>query len=242
MSVQSTVEDDRYVHSEKLEESSEHRDAFALNALSRTSRWIKHFGKVNTNIETDQNCENVVESIETDQHCGKFVESVGTDRHLEKWFRSSRWMTQAKNSERDTVKLVQNMLTDQKLRNGKLKEFVQSLLMVEHEEYGKLRKLVMSLLMNRDLERESMNELMAKSLMDRRLTRADAAKVKSVNESGSVQNSSEHDVGQVIVQEKFVTIWLLDTRAVTHVMPKCLWEQLGELALQTTNITLRGAN
>ena len=101
----------------------------------------------------------------------------------------------------------------------------------------------MSLLMNRDLERESMNELMVKSLMDRRLTRADAATVKSeVNESGSVQNCSEHDVGQVIVQEKFVTIWLLDTRAVTHVMPKCLWEQLGELALQTTNITLRGAN
>ena len=62
-----------------------------------------------------------------------------------------------KNSERDTVKLVQNMLTDQKLRNGKLKEFVQSLLMVEHEEYGQWRKFVMSLLMNRDLERESMN-------------------------------------------------------------------------------------
>ena len=84
--------------------------------------------------------------------------------------------------------------------------------------------------MNRDLERESMNELMATSLMDRRLRRADAATVKIVNESGSVQNCSEHDVGQVIVEEKVVTIWLLDTRAVTHVMPKCLWEQLGELA------------
>ena len=60
MSVQSTVEDDRYVHSEKLEESSEHRDAYALKALSRISRWIKHFGKVITNIETDQNFENVV--------------------------------------------------------------------------------------------------------------------------------------------------------------------------------------
>ena len=96
MSVQSTVEDDRYVHSEKLEESSEHRDAYALKALSRTSRWIKHFGKVITNIETDQNCENAVESIETDQNCGKFVESVGTDRYLEKWLRSSRWMTQAR--------------------------------------------------------------------------------------------------------------------------------------------------
>ena len=96
MSVQSIVEDDGYVHSEKLEESSEHRDAYTLKALSRTSRWIKHFGKVITNIETNQNCENVVESIETDQHCGKFVESIGTDRHLEKWFRSSRWMAQAK--------------------------------------------------------------------------------------------------------------------------------------------------
>ena len=46
-----------------------------------------------------------------------------------------------KTSERDTVKLVQNMLTDQKLRNGKLKEFVQSLLMVEHEEYGQIEKI-----------------------------------------------------------------------------------------------------
>ena len=25
-------------------------------------------------------------------------------------------------------------------------------------------------------------------------------------------------------------------------MPKCVWEQLGEPALQTTNVTLRGAN
>ena len=59
--------------------------------------------------------------------------------------------------------------------------------------------------MNRDLERESMNELMAKSLMDRRLRRADDVTVKSVIESGAVQNCSEHDVGQVIVQEKVVT-------------------------------------
>ena len=147
-----------------------------------------------------------------------------------------------KNSERDTVKLVQNMLTDQKLRNGKLKEFVQSLLMVEHEKYGQWRKLVMSLLMNRDLERESMNELIEKSLMDRRLRRADDVTVKSVNESRAVQNCPEHDVGQAIVQEKVVTTWLLDTRAFTHVMPKCLWEQLGEPALQTTNVTLRGAS
>ena len=100
----------------------------------------------------------------------------------------------------------------------------------------------MSLLMKRDLERESMNKLMAKSLMDRRLRRADDVTMKSVNESGAVRNCSEHDVCQVIVQEKVVATWLLDIRAVTHVMPKCLWEQLGELALQTTNITLRGAN
>ena len=69
-----------------------------------------------------------------------------------------------------------------------------------------------------------MNELIEKSLMDRRLRRADDVTVKSVNESEAVQNCPEHDVGQVIVQEKVVTTWLLDTRAVTHVMPKCLWE------------------
>ena len=54
-----------------------------LEKSSRTSRRIK-IAKMS------------FESIEMDQSCGKFVESVGTDRHLEKWFRSSRWMTQAK--------------------------------------------------------------------------------------------------------------------------------------------------
>ena len=39
-----------------------------------------------------------------------------------------------------------------------------------------------------------------------------------------------------------MTTWLFATRADTHVMPKCVWEQLREPALQTTNVTLRGAN
>ena len=39
-----------------------------------------------------------------------------TRSSLEQWFRSSRWMTQAE--ERDTEKFVQNMLSDQKFRNG----------------------------------------------------------------------------------------------------------------------------
>ena len=100
----------------------------------------------------------------------------------------------------------------------------------------------MSLVMDRELERESMKELMAKFLMDQTLRRADDVTVKSVNESGATDNSSEHDAGQVIVQEKIVTTYLFDTGADTHVMPKCVWEQLGEPALQTTNVTLRGAN
>ena len=151
-------------------------------------------------------------------------------------------MTQAEDSERDTEKFVQNMLTDQKLRNGKLKEFVQSLLVDEPEEYGILRKLVMSLFLDPELEQESMKEFMTKLLMDRKLRRVDDVGVKSVNESGAAENCSEHDVGQVKIQERVMTTWLFDTGADTHVMPKSVWEQLGEPTLQTTNVTLRGAN
>ena len=49
-------------------------------------------------------------------------------------------MNQVEDSERDTDKFVQNMPMDQKLRNGKLKEFVQSLLMDDHEEHEKIEK------------------------------------------------------------------------------------------------------
>ena len=38
------------------------------------------------------------------------------------------------------------------------------------------------------------------------------------------------------------TIWLFDTGAEAHVMAKHVWEQLGELTLQTTRVTMRGAN
>ena len=44
------------------------------------------------------------------------------------------------------------------------------------------------------------------------------------------------------VQEKVVTTWLFDKGADAHVMLNCVWEQLGDLAQQTTNVTLRGAN
>ena len=81
MIVQDTVEDDHYDHSEKFEECSEHREGHALKELSRTSRWIKNFGKVITNIGMDQNCEKVVERIEMDQHCGKFVANNVTDQN-----------------------------------------------------------------------------------------------------------------------------------------------------------------
>ena len=41
-------------------------------------------------------------------------------------------------------------------------------------------------------------------------------------------NGSEEDVHQVRIQEKVETIWLFDTGADAHVMPKHVWEQLGE--------------
>ena len=61
----------------------------------------------------DQNCGKFVVKNVTDQNARKFVEDVETDQHLEKWFRISRWMTQAEDSERDMEKFVQNMLSDE---------------------------------------------------------------------------------------------------------------------------------
>ena len=36
-------------------------------------------------------------------------------------------------------------------------------------------------------------------------------------------------------------MWLFDTGADAHVMPKHVWEQLGEPTMQATKVTLRGA-
>ena len=63
-----------------------------------------------------------------------------------------------------------------------------------------------------------------------------------VNQSGTAENGSEHATCQVKVQEKVVTTCLFDTGTDAHVMPKCVWEQFGEPTLQTTNVSLRGAN
>ena len=117
-----------------------------------------------------------------------------------------------------------NLLVDQTLDHGKLKEFL------------------MSSLVDQKLEQENMQELMAQSLMNQQLNQDDGVTEKCVNQSGTTENGSEHAVCQVKVQEKVVTTWLFDTGADAHVMPKCVWEQLGEPTLQTTSVTLRGAN
>ena len=57
-----------------------------------------------------------------------------------------------------------------------------------------------------------------------------------------VLESSEHVACQVKIQEKVETTWLFGTGADAHVMPKHVWEQLGELTLQPTSVTLKGAN
>ena len=64
---------------------------------------------------------------------------------------------------------------------------------------------------------------------------------QNVNQFGTTENDSERDIHQVRIQEKVETIWF-DTGADAHVMPKHVWEQLGEPSLQTTRVTLRGAN
>ena len=60
----------------------------------------------------------------------------------------------------------------------------------------KLRRVVTSLLL------DSMKELVAKFLMDLRWRQAHDVTVKSVNESGTAVNCSDHDAGQVIVLGK----------------------------------------
>ena len=65
---------------------------------------------------------------------------------------------------------------------------------------------------------------------------------QNVNQSRTTENDSEQDVHQVRNQEKVETIWLFDSEADAHVMPKHVWEQLGEPSLQTRRITQRGAN
>ena len=65
---------------------------------------------------------------------------------------------------------------------------------------------------------------------------------KNVNQARTTENDSERYVYQVRTHQKVETIWLVDTRADVHVMPKRVWEQLGEPTLQTTKVTLRRAN
>ena len=63
-----------------------------------------------------------------------------------------------------------------------------------------------------------------------------------MNQSRTTEHDAERDVYQMKVQVKVETTWLFDTRADAHVMPTYVWEQLGEPTLQTTRVTLRGAN
>ena len=78
--------------------------------------------------------------------------------------------------------------------------------------------------------------------MDQKLKQDDDVTDQNVNQSRTTENDSERNVYQVSIQEKAETIWLFDTGADAHVMPKHVWEQLGEPSLQTTRVTLRGAN
>ena len=78
--------------------------------------------------------------------------------------------------------------------------------------------------------------------MDQKLKQDDGVTDQNVNQTRTTENDSERDVYQVRIQEKFETIWLFATGADVHVMPKHVWEQLGELSMQTTRVSLRGAN
>ena len=117
-----------------------------------------------------------------------------------------------------------NMLMDQKLEHGELREFVMSSLMGEKLQQENMKRI--------DVEVPDGSKVESRGRCDRTVR-------ISIR---TVEKGSEHAACQVKVQEKVVTTWLFDTGADAHVMPKCVWEQLGEPALQTTNVTLRGAN
>ena len=78
--------------------------------------------------------------------------------------------------------------------------------------------------------------------MDQKLKQDDDVTDKNVNQARTTENDSERDVYQVTTHQKVETIWLFDTRPDVHVMPKRVWEHLGERTLQTTQVTMRGAN
>ena len=69
------------------------------------------------------------------------------------------------------------------------------------------------------------------SLKDQRLLQDHDVTDQNVNQSRTTEKGSERDVYQVRNQDKVETIWLFDTGADAHVMPKHVWEQLGELSL-----------
>ena len=70
---------------------------------------------------------------------------------------------------------------------------------------------------------------MVKSMMNQKLKRDVDVTDQSVYQSKTTANGSERDENQVRIQEKVETIWLFDTGADAHVMPKHMWEQLGVL-------------
>ena len=77
---------------------------------------------------------------------------------------------------------------------------------------------------------------------DQKAKQDDDVTDQNVNQSRTAENDSGRDVYQVRTQEKVETIWLFDTGADAHVMPKHMWEQVGEPTLQTTKVTLIEAN
>ena len=198
----------------KHEGSSAHRDG-------------SNGGKVITNIETGQNSE-VITTVETDQNLQKVVPKIAMDEQDSGRGQSSRHRIRA---ERVAGSKIGTKNT-QRIRD-------------EHADGSKIgarrseREFVVSSLMHPKLQQENMKESMAKSLTDRKLNQDGDVTEQCVNQSGTAENGSEHAACQVKVQNKVVTTWLFDTRADAHVMPKCVWEQLGEFALQTKNVTLR---
>ena len=87
-----------------------------------------------------------------------------------------------------------------------------------------------------------MKEFMVKSLKALQFKQDDDLTDQNVNQSRTTENDSERDVYHVRNQEEVETFWLFGAGADAHVMPKHVWEQLGEPSLQTTRVALRGVN
>ena len=187
---------------------------------------------------TSQNLRKVITNIETGQDSRKVITNIEMGQNSEKWSRRSRWVnrTQTEDRYQDMREFVQNELTDHILQQEVLKEFVMNLLMVSQIRARKTERIRDELVDGSKIGAREHKRIHGEVPDETKVD--DDVTDQSVNQSRATENDSKRDIYQVRIQEKVETIWLFDAGADAHVMPKHVWEKLGEPTLQTTRVTL----